>query len=39
MMNLDNAEAKAVSLDELTPADKWMRSKLNTLAKDVTENM
>ena len=39
MMNLDKAEAKAVSLDELTPADKWILSKLNTLAKDVTENM
>ena len=37
MMNLDKAEA--VSLDELTPADKWILSKLNTLAKDVTENM
>ena len=39
MMNLDKAEAKAVSLDELTPADKWILSKLNTLAKEVTENM
>ncbi len=39
MMNLDKAEAKTVSLDELTPADKWILSKLNTLAKDVTENM
>ena len=39
MMNLDKAETKAVSLDELTPADKWILSKLNTLAKDVTENM
>ena len=39
MMNLDKAEAKTVSLDELTPADKWILSKLNTLAKEVTENM
>ena len=39
MMNLDKAEAKAVSLDKLTPADKWILSKLNTLAKEVTENM
>ena len=39
MMNLDKAENRAVSLDELTPADKWILSKLNTLAKDVTENM
>ena len=39
MMNLDKAENRAVGLDELTPADKWILSKLNTLAKDVTENM
>ena len=39
MMNLDKAEDKKVSLDELTPADKWILSKLNTLAEDVTENM
>ena len=39
MMNLDKAEDKNVSLDELTPADKWILSKLNTLAEDVTENM
>ena len=39
MMNLDKAEGKKVSLDELTPADKWILSKLNTLAEDVTENM
>ena len=39
MMNLDKAEDKKVSLDELTPSDKWILSKLNTLAEDVTENM
>ena len=39
MMNLDKAENRAVGLDELTPADRWILSKLNTLAKDVTENM
>ncbi len=39
MMNLDKAENRAVGLDELTLADKWILSKLNTLAKDVTENM
>ena len=39
MMNLDKAEDKAVDLSGLTPADKWILSKLNTLAKDVTENM
>ena len=39
MMNLDKAENRAVGIDELTPADRWILSKLNTLAKDVTENM
>ncbi len=39
MMNLDKAENRAVGLDKLTPADRWILSKLNTLAKDVTENM
>ena len=39
MMNLDKAEVKAVDLSELTAADKWILSKVNTLAKDVTENL
>ena len=39
MMNLDKAEVKDVELSELTAADKWILSKVNTLAKDVTENL
>ena len=39
MMNLDKADADSADLSKLTPADKWILSKLNTLAKDVTENM
>ena len=39
MMNLEDAKITEPSLDELTPADKWILSKVNTLAKDVTENM
>lgn len=38
MMNLDG-EIVAPSLENLRPADKWILSKVNTLAKDVTENM
>ena len=39
MMNLNGAEITTPALDELRPADKWILSKVNTLAKDVTENM
>lgn len=39
MMNLDKADSSDVALLELASADKWILSKLNTLAKDVTENM
>ena len=39
MMNLDKAEVKDVDLSELTAADKWILSKVNTLAKDVTDNL
>ena len=39
MMNLEGSEIKEPSLDALKPADKWILSKVNTLAKDVTENM
>ena len=39
LMNLDKADSSAVELSDLVPADKWILSKLNTLAKDVTENM
>ena len=39
MMNLDKADSTDVALADLAPADKWILSKMNTLAKDVTENM
>ena len=44
LMNFEQAEEKGISienvtLDELTQADKWILSKVNTLAKDATENM
>ncbi len=40
MMNLEKAEVPAtIDLNALTNADKWILSKVNTLAKEVTENM
>ena len=40
MMNLEKAEVPGeMPADQLTQADKWILSKVNTLAKDVTENM
>lgn len=44
LMNFEQAEEKGISienvnLDQLTQADKWILSKVNTLAKDATENM
>ncbi|HIX28488.1 MAG TPA: valine--tRNA ligase [Candidatus Blautia stercoravium] len=40
MMNLEKAEVPAdIDLSALTSADKWILSKVNTLAKDVTENL
>ena len=39
MMNLDGMKITEPSMDELHAADKWILSKVNTLAKDVTENM
>ena len=40
MMNLEKAEVpQEMPADQLTQADKWILSKVNTLAKDVTENM
>ena len=40
MMNLEKAEVpETISLDELTGADRWILSRVNTLAKDVTENL
>ena len=37
MMNLEQADFSDVTLEDLTSADKWILSKLNTLAKDVTD--
>ena len=39
MMNIEKAEDKTVDISELTDADKWIISKMNTLIKDVTDNM
>lgn len=40
MMNMEKAEVpETVEVSKLTDADKWILSKCNTLAKDVTENM
>lgn len=39
MMNIEKAPDAKVELSELTIADKWILSKANTLAKDVTENL
>ena len=40
MINLEKAEIPAkMDLNSLTSADKWILSKVNTLTKDVTENM
>ena len=39
LMNIEKADLSEVTLADLTPADKWILSKANTLVKDVTENM
>ena len=40
MMNLEKAgDLSNITSNDLTQADKWIVSKFNTLAKDVTENM
>ncbi len=40
MMNMEKAQIpESMAVDELTGADKWILSKVNTLAKDVTANM
>lgn len=40
MMNMEKAEIpETMELSKLTLADKWILSKANTLAKEVTENM
>ena len=40
MMNIEKAEpSKDIDLSLLTDADKWILSKVNTLSKEVTDNM
>lgn len=39
MMNLGDEQPYEPADDQLLPVDKWILSKVNTLAKDVTENM
>ena len=39
MMNMDGKNVTEPSANELAPVDKWILSKLNTLVKDVTDNM
>jgi valyl-tRNA synthetase len=39
MMNMEKADISNVKLSDLTMADKWILSKCNTLAKEVTELM
>jgi valyl-tRNA synthetase len=39
MMNLPEEGIEAVSVEELTDADKWILSKVNTLVSEVTENI
>ncbi len=39
MMHIEKLESDSVPADQLTLADRWIISKVNTLVKDVTENM
>ncbi len=39
MMNIEKADIKDMSLDSLTLADRWILSKMNSLVKEVTDNM
>ena len=39
MMNIEKAPAGEAKLTDLTAADKWILSKVNDLAREVTENM
>ena len=39
MMNMDGKEVTAPETTQLQPVDKWILSKLNTLIRDVTDNM
>ena len=39
MMNMEKAPAVEIAISQLTGADKWILSKVNSLAKEVTENL
>ena len=39
LMNMEGKEVTAPAAGDLQPVDKWILSKLNTLVKDVTDNM
>ncbi|PKM65628.1 MAG: valine--tRNA ligase [Firmicutes bacterium HGW-Firmicutes-2] len=39
MMNLDDKKVEEPSVEALTPADRWILSKVNTLTKDVTDTL
>ena len=39
MMNMEGVDTSNVTLDSLEDADRWILSKVNRLAKDVTDNM
>ena len=39
MMNMEGKNVTTPSMEELAPVDKWILSKLNSLVKEVTDNM
>ena len=39
LMNLEGKEITEPAAGDFAPADRWIRSKLNTLSKEMTENM
>ncbi len=39
LMNIEGADIDSVTIDDLTPADKWILSKCNTLTKEVTASI
>ena len=39
LMNIEDENLSNISLDSLTDTDKWILSKCNTLAKEVTQNL
>ena len=39
LMNIEKAPVREAALSELTGTDRWILSRVNTLAKDVTENL